>query len=97
MKVIVTGSTGYIGKGVLEQCLSHPSITKVVALSRRPLVDESNPKLQVILMEHFDAYTDDTIAELVGADACIWYESQASRCVILWLTLPSQVLGHLQR
>ncbi|KAF5861520.1 hypothetical protein ETB97_012846 [Aspergillus alliaceus] len=37
MKVILTGSTGFIGCEVLKQCLQNPSITSIVAFSRRDL------------------------------------------------------------
>lgn len=35
MKVIITGATGMIGKGVLLECLDHRDITKVLSISRR--------------------------------------------------------------
>lgn len=35
MKVIITGTTGYVGEGVLHSCLADPSIEKVLSVSRR--------------------------------------------------------------
>ncbi|MCJ1481388.1 hypothetical protein MMC06_001545 [Schaereria dolodes] len=74
MKVILTGATGFIGSGVLHHCLSNPSITSLIALSRRPLPEAvtRNPNLKVIILEDFLSYTDTTLQELSGAEACIW-------------------------
>jgi uncharacterized protein YbjT (DUF2867 family) len=74
MKIILTGSTGGIGTEVLQQCLQHPSITSIVALSRRtlPASVTSNPKLTVIMMEDFLSYSDIVLRQLDGAQACIW-------------------------
>jgi hypothetical protein len=72
MKVILAGSSGFIGKEVLRQCLQNPSITSLVALSRRPL-PENDPKLKTVLMEDFTSYSPSVLQELEGADSCIWY------------------------
>ncbi|KAJ5736953.1 uncharacterized protein N7483_002078 [Penicillium malachiteum] len=70
MKVILTGSTGFIGNEVLQQCLQHPSITSIVALSRRDL--PQHDKLKVAIMNDFLSYPDAVREEIKGADACIW-------------------------
>ncbi|RDL41825.1 Uncharacterized protein BP5553_01804 [Venustampulla echinocandica] len=74
MKLIVTGCTGFIGAEVLSQCLANPSITSVIALSRRELPDAvgDNPKLKVVIMKDFNSYSDSVLKQLSGADACIW-------------------------
>jgi len=74
MKIILTGSTGFIGAEVLHQCLNHPHITSIVALTRRELPKEvaSNPKLEVIILKDFTSYSDDVLQKLAGAEACIW-------------------------
>ncbi|MCJ1393973.1 hypothetical protein MMC18_006850 [Xylographa bjoerkii] len=74
MKIILTGSTGFIGKEVLHQCLNSPHITSIVALTRRELPKEvaSDPKLKTIILKDFTAYPDDVLQELAGAEACIW-------------------------
>jgi hypothetical protein len=73
MKVILVGSTGFIGAEILSRCLANTSITSIVALSRRPLPDSySNvAKVKFIIMKDFLSYTPDILAELQGADACI--------------------------
>lgn len=37
MKVIITGTTGLVGEGVLLVCLENPLVTAVLAISRKPL------------------------------------------------------------
>ena len=36
MKVIITGTTDYVGEGVMLACLDDPGIEKVLSVSRRP-------------------------------------------------------------
>ncbi|GLA73571.1 hypothetical protein AtubIFM55763_004498 [Aspergillus tubingensis] len=71
MKIILTGSTGFIGQEILTQCLRTPHITSIIALSRRPL-PTSNPKLTVRLVDDFLTYPESLLQELRGAEACIW-------------------------
>lgn len=73
MKVILLGSTGFIGKAVLDQCLKNPAITSIIALSRRDLPNEvANPKLTVVIVEDLKLYQDSVLGQLKDADACIW-------------------------
>ncbi|KAH8597059.1 hypothetical protein B0O99DRAFT_740120 [Bisporella sp. PMI_857] len=73
MKIILLGSTGSVGKEVLNQCLKTPAITSVVALLRRNLPGAAvNPKLTVIIVDSFKIYPDTLLEQLKGADACIW-------------------------
>jgi uncharacterized protein YbjT (DUF2867 family) len=72
MKIILTGATGWIGGGVLKRCLALQHITEVVALTRRPMDDVKDPKLENIVHKDFMTYDEDTISKLKGADACIW-------------------------
>lgn len=37
INVIITGATGMIGESVLDQCLKHPNINKVLVISRRSM------------------------------------------------------------
>ena len=67
MKVIITGATGMVGKGVLLECLDHPSVDEVLTIGRSKLVME-HPKLRQI--EHADFSNFAPIADqLVGYDA----------------------------
>lgn len=73
MKVVLSGSTGYIGGEVLTQCLNHPSVTSVLVLTRRdPGTLAQNPKAKVIIVEDFTSYDEPTINELKSANAAIW-------------------------
>jgi nucleoside-diphosphate-sugar epimerase len=74
MKVIVTGGTGIIGEAVLQRCIAIPQITQVYALTRRELPRPlaSNPKIKTIIHEDFTTYSESVLAQLEGAEACIW-------------------------
>jgi uncharacterized protein YbjT (DUF2867 family) len=41
MKVLILGATGLVGRSALEQALAHPSITEVIAPTRKPLSPRS--------------------------------------------------------
>ncbi|KAK4693767.1 hypothetical protein P7C71_g3691, partial [Lecanoromycetidae sp. Uapishka_2] len=71
MKVILTGSSGFIGAEILSQCLSHPSITSIIALSRREL-PISDPKLKTIILSDFTSYPASLLSQLGDAEACIY-------------------------
>ncbi|KAK9365061.1 hypothetical protein V1509DRAFT_649981 [Lipomyces kononenkoae] len=71
MKIILTGSTGYVGSKVLEQCLLHHEVSSIIALSRRDL-NIADPKLRVIIVHDFAQYSPEVLSEIDGADACIY-------------------------
>lgn len=81
MKVILIGSTGFVGREVLDQCLAHPAITSVVALSRREL--PPHDKLKVVVTEDFLSYPESVRDAIKGADACIWYKSPSKGKITL--------------
>lgn len=56
MKVIMTGSSGMIGKLVLNKCLNSPQITEVISLVRNPTGQEHH-KLTEIVMTNFEDYS----------------------------------------
>lgn len=66
--VILTGSTGMVGQGVLLECLENNNIGKVLVINRTPL-DIKHPKLKEVLLQDFTRF--DTIKDqLTGYDAC---------------------------
>ncbi|KAI2611646.1 NAD(P)-binding protein [Hypoxylon fragiforme] len=76
MKLIVTGSTGYVGREVIRQSLCKSEITSVVALSRQPVpVPDGLPegadtsKLRSVIIEDYGRYSDEVKREFAGADA----------------------------
>lgn len=62
---------GNIGSGVLEACLRDPTVTAIVALSRRPLEVE-DPKLKVIINDDFSTYSEEVLEEALSSDGAIW-------------------------
>ncbi|KAL8824881.1 MAG: hypothetical protein Q9170_008009 [Blastenia crenularia] len=71
MKIILTGATGFVGSEVLCFALLHPSITSIVALSRRQLPTK-DPKLTVLIQSDFLNYSEAILEACAGAEACIW-------------------------
>ena len=69
-KVIITGATGMVGKGVLLECLDSPYIEEVLIINRSPL-GLSNPKLKEIVLKDF-ADLKTVQDQLVGYDACFY-------------------------
>lgn len=70
MKVIITGSTGMVGKGVLYECLEDKRISEVLVVNRSPL-DMTHPKLKEMLLKDFtdlSKYSDG----LEKYDACFF-------------------------
>ncbi|MBS2213585.1 NAD-dependent epimerase/dehydratase family protein [Carboxylicivirga mesophila] len=68
MKVIITGSTGMVGKGALLECLDSPLVSKVLVINRNS-VGIHHPKLEEIIHKNFSdlsAIKD----RLAGYDAC---------------------------
>lgn len=68
MKVIITGTTGMVGRGVLIECLESSSIEKVLVINRNSL-KLNHPKLIEVI--HKDFFDFSSIKkELKGYDAC---------------------------
>ncbi len=51
MKVIITGTTGMVGEGVLLECLTHPQVMYILSVSRKT-TGVTHPKLE----EHISAF-----------------------------------------
>jgi hypothetical protein len=70
LKVIITGSTGMVGEGVLLECLDNPGVEAVLVVNRRPC-GRSHPKLREII--HSDFFDLEPISrQLAGYDACFF-------------------------
>ncbi|MFD2566579.1 NAD-dependent epimerase/dehydratase family protein [Pseudotenacibaculum haliotis] len=67
-RVIVTGSTGMVGKGVLLECLESPYIAQILVVNRSS-VNIKHPKLKEVLLNDF-MQIDTVFEELKGYDAC---------------------------
>jgi uncharacterized protein YbjT (DUF2867 family) len=70
MKVIITGSTGMVGEGVLLECLANSEVEHVLSVSRRPC-GHTHPKLSELLVPDFRDLSA-VEATLVGYDACFY-------------------------
>jgi uncharacterized protein YbjT (DUF2867 family) len=70
MKVIITGTTGMVGEGVLIECLAMPQISEVLSVSRKP-VGITHPKLKEYIVTDFMTLQEDD-EKLKGYDACFY-------------------------
>ena len=68
MKVIITGSTGMVGKGVLLQCLEDNRIKKILLVNRTS-IKLNNPKIKEIICDNFLNLADYE-KDFIGYDAC---------------------------
>lgn len=68
MKVIITGSTGMVGKGVLMECLQNDSVSEILIINRSSL-EMKHPKLKEIIHKDFLDFSS-IKSELNGYDAC---------------------------
>lgn len=68
MKVLITGTTGMVGEGVLQVCLHHSAIDEVIIVNRRS-AGMKHPKLQeLIVPDLFDLSSVES--HLHNIDAC---------------------------
>ncbi|HAN78956.1 MAG TPA: hypothetical protein DCQ31_14925, partial [Bacteroidales bacterium] len=56
-KVIITGATGMVGKGVLLECLDHSEISEVLVIGRNP-IDFTHPKLKELIHKDFTNFAE---------------------------------------
>jgi len=68
MKVILTGSTGMVGKGVLLECMDDETVEEILLINRSP-IDISHPKIKEILHQDFTNFSS-IKAEFKDYDAC---------------------------
>lgn len=69
-KVIITGSSGMVGKGVLYECLDSPKVKTVLVVNRAP-IKLNHPKLKEILIVDF-FNLNGIKKDLGGFDACFF-------------------------
>ncbi|REG81733.1 NAD-dependent epimerase/dehydratase family protein [Algoriphagus antarcticus] len=70
LKIIITGTTGMVGEGVMQRCLENPTVERVLAISRKPN-GHQHPKLVELIHKDFtdlSAVAD----QLAGFDACFF-------------------------
>ena len=70
MKVVITGTTGMVGEGILLECLNLPQITEVLSVSRKP-TGITHPKLKEYIVADF-LMLNENDEMLQGYDACFY-------------------------
>lgn len=70
MKVILFGSTGMIGQGVLIECLKDSRVESVLVVNRNSC-KVNHPKLKEIILNDFNKLAS-VSNELAGYDACLY-------------------------
>ncbi|MBK8228073.1 MAG: NAD-dependent epimerase/dehydratase family protein [Flavobacteriales bacterium] len=70
MRVIITGATGYVGEGVLLECLVHPAVEQVLVVGRKSC-GRQHPKLKELLVMDFFSL-DAAVDQLRGYDGCFY-------------------------
>lgn len=68
MKVIITGSTGMVGKGVLLECLASEEVSEVLVANRSKLDMEHSKLKELIIPDFYDLSKKEEWLE--GYDAC---------------------------
>lgn len=56
LNIILYGPTGFVGSGVLAECLEHPQVDKVTAITRHKL-DVQHEKLTEVILDDFEDYS----------------------------------------
>jgi len=69
-KVVITGTTGMVGKGVLLECMDHPLIESVLLVNRGS-AQIQHPKVKEVLVKDFFELSS-IKKELTGYDACFF-------------------------
>ena len=67
MRIVLTGATGYVGEGVLMECLSNPKVEKILSISRKPCGHQHDKLEEYIVPNMLDLKEDDI--RLKGYDA----------------------------
>lgn len=70
LKIIITGTTGMVGEGVMQRCLENPNVEKVLSISRKPN-GHQHPKLVELIHSDFTDLSP-VADQLTGYDACFF-------------------------
>src|SRR5512133_313512 len=70
MKVIITGTTGMVGEGVLLECLNQPEITEILSVSRKPTGISHTKMKEYIVADFLSLLKNDE--KFKGYDACFF-------------------------
>lgn len=70
LKIILIGSTGLVGEGVLLECLAHPQVSEVLMINRSNNI-RKHPKLKELIVPDF-LQIESFAEELKEYDACFY-------------------------
>ena len=70
MKLIITGCTGMVGEGVLQEAILDPMVKKIAVVNRHPQQYENSKVEEVILPDFF--HTGERLSGLKDYDACLF-------------------------
>jgi len=70
MKVVIFGSSGMVGQGVLRECLEDADVTEIVAVVRSASGSPGRAKLREIVHRDFEDFSGLDLGTEV--DACFW-------------------------
>jgi NAD-dependent epimerase/dehydratase family protein len=70
LKIIITGTTGMVGEGVMLECLAHPQVDEVLSVSRKP-TGVNHPKLKEYIVPDFLSLKESD-EKIKGYDACFF-------------------------
>ena len=79
LRVIITGTTGYVGEGVLLECLKSDKVEKVLSVSRKPN-GRTHEKLEELIIPSFkDLSINDE--RFKGYNACFYCAGKTVNCL----------------
>lgn len=70
LKIILTGATGFVGEGVLLECLNNPGVAEILMVNRKHS-DLQHQKLKELIVSDF-LDLDNVKEQLTGFDACFF-------------------------
>ena len=70
LRVIITGTTGFVGEGVLIECLKSNKVEKVLSVSRTT-TGRTHPKLEELIIPNFKDLKEKD-PRLQGYNACFY-------------------------
>ena len=76
LRIIITGTTGYIGEGVLLECLKNDKVEKILSVSRRPC-GKKHEKLEELVIPNFNDLPEND-ERFKGYNACFYCATASS-------------------
>jgi len=70
LNVIIAGSTGMVGKGILLECLDSPDVESILLVNRSP-IDIRHPKIKEVLVKDF-FNLDPILNDIKGYNSCFY-------------------------